>query len=307
MANVKTGLDYYTHEIGMTRDKKLSPIRMKYGSVGVDVWLTLLDMIYADKGYYIGYGTADEKEAVIWEILGCIRGRYAPTSETVAEIIERLVACGLFSGDLFDLGILSSRRIQEQFYLATVERKAVEVNPEWWLLDIEKMKKLSSRNTILHFFENQPILTQNQPNLNDNQPNLKHSIVKNSIVEDSIVEYSADSTDKSVPPRTRARFTTPTLEEVKAYCDERKNGVDPQRFIDYYSSNGWKVGKNPMKDWKAAVRTWEKNGYDSGKKQSAPQVTNSSLGKFGEAWDELADSFDPWAELEQMNGREVGK
>lgn len=59
----------------------------------------------------------------------------------------------------------------------------------------------------------------------------------------------------------RKRFSPPTLEEVKAYCDERKNRVDPQRFIDYYESNGWKVGKNPMKDWKAAVRTWERGNY----------------------------------------------
>jgi hypothetical protein len=55
------------------------------------------------------------------------------------------------------------------------------------------------------------------------------------------------------------RMPKPTLEEVKAYCAERKNSVDPQRFIDYYSANGWRVGKNPMKDWKAAVRTWERN------------------------------------------------
>ena len=50
----------------------------------------------------------------------------------------------------------------------------------------------------------------------------------------------------------------PTLEEVKAYCSERGNKVDPERWFDYYTSNGWKVGKNPMKDWKAAVRTWER-------------------------------------------------
>jgi len=55
------------------------------------------------------------------------------------------------------------------------------------------------------------------------------------------------------------RFTPPTLDEVKAYCKERGNHVDPERWHDYYSSNGWKVGKNPMKDWKAAVRTWERD------------------------------------------------
>lgn len=55
------------------------------------------------------------------------------------------------------------------------------------------------------------------------------------------------------------RFTPPTLEEVEAYCFERNNNVDAQSFIDFYSAKGWMIGKNKMKDWKAAVRTWEKN------------------------------------------------
>lgn len=53
------------------------------------------------------------------------------------------------------------------------------------------------------------------------------------------------------------RFVPPTLEEVTAYCRERQNGVDPQHFIDFYTSKGWKVGNQSMKDWKACVRTWE--------------------------------------------------
>ena len=51
----------------------------------------------------------------------------------------------------------------------------------------------------------------------------------------------------------------PDVEEVRAYCVERGNRVDAQKFVDYYESNGWRVGRNPMKDWKAAVRTWERN------------------------------------------------
>lgn len=54
------------------------------------------------------------------------------------------------------------------------------------------------------------------------------------------------------------RFIPPSLEEVRAYCEERKNRVDPQHFIDFYASKGWMVGKNHMKDWKASVRTWER-------------------------------------------------
>ena len=54
-------------------------------------------------------------------------------------------------------------------------------------------------------------------------------------------------------------FQKPTVEEINQYCTERNNKVDPQRFFDFYESKGWKVGKEPMKDWKACVRTWENN------------------------------------------------
>ncbi len=58
-------------------------------------------------------------------------------------------------------------------------------------------------------------------------------------------------------------FKKPTLEEVAAYCKERTNEVDPEGWVNFYTSNGWKVGKNPMKDWKASVRTWERNGINN--------------------------------------------
>jgi hypothetical protein len=53
------------------------------------------------------------------------------------------------------------------------------------------------------------------------------------------------------------KFKKPTLIEVEEYCKERNNEVDPQKFIDFYESKGWLVGKSPMKDWKACIRTWE--------------------------------------------------
>ena len=61
-------------------------------------------------------------------------------------------------------------------------------------------------------------------------------------------------------------FIKPTLEEIAQYCQERGNKVDPQKFLDHYDSNGWRVGKNPMKDWRAAVRTWEGRDYDTPKR-----------------------------------------
>jgi len=67
----------------------------------------------------------------------------------------------------------------------------------------------------------------------------------------------------------RKRFTPPTLQDVAAYCRERSNSVDPQAWIDHYTANGWMVGKNKMRDWKAAVRTWERNEYGKSKRPSS--------------------------------------
>lgn len=82
------------------------------------------------------------------------------------------------------------------------------------------------------------------------------------------------------------RFVPPTVEEVESYCSERSNNVDPQSFIDFYDSKGWMIGKNKMKDWKAAVRTWEKREAEKPKKKTVtaaeykaqkPTLTNAEL------------------------------
>ncbi len=78
---------------------------------------------------------------------------------------------------------------------------------------------------------------------------------KVSIGEDRLIEENAAS---GALPASKPRFTKPTLEEIIAYCEERGNNVDPQAFYDFYESKGWKVGNQPMKDWWAAVRTWER-------------------------------------------------
>ena len=63
--------------------------------------------------------------------------------------------------------------------------------------------------------------------------------------------------NKDITHKYVGRFVPPTVEEVQAYCNERSNHINAQRFVDYYQSRGWMVGKSKMKDWRAAVRTWE--------------------------------------------------
>jgi len=101
-----------------------------------------------------------------------------------------------------------------------------------------------------------------QMNTNDTNTNTK--------TKTDTKENTNTNTESVLPPKpptggtAQKRFTPPTVEMVAEYCRERNNGVDAQRFVDYYSANGWKVGgRSAMKDWKAAVRTWEGNGYGS--------------------------------------------
>jgi len=75
----------------------------------------------------------------------------------------------------------------------------------------------------------------------------------NQLPANGIPSIGKDSIDK-----VNKRFVPPTVDEVRAYCQERNNKVDPERFVDFYESKGWMIGKNKMKDWKSAVRTWEK-------------------------------------------------
>ena len=81
--------------------------------------------------------------------------------------------------------------------------------------------------------------------------------IQNVSTLDTEVRLGKDSLGKDKEEK-RKRFTPPTLTDVKQYCEERNNHVDAERFIDFYESKGWMVGKSKMKDWKACVRTWEK-------------------------------------------------
>jgi hypothetical protein len=66
-----------------------------------------------------------------------------------------------------------------------------------------------------------------------------------------------ESKENAPAPTREAPFTPPSVDEVRKYCEERKNGIDAARFVDFYSSKGWMIGKNRVKDWRACVRTWE--------------------------------------------------
>ena len=101
-------------------------------------------------------------------------------------------------------------------------------------------------------------------NKNENKNEIKNN---SNLMENHNIENNSKGVE--IEAVKNKKFTKPTIQEIKDYCFERKNNVDANKFFNYYEANGWKVGKNPMKDWQACVRTWEGNNYNS--KQTQPK------------------------------------
>ena len=127
------------------------------------------------------------------------------------------------------------------------DRQAVEVHPTKDGCEAETGKKKSNTNTNKNVNKNVNVNVNENVNKNANE-NANANVYYN--------------TATSSPGRARARethFEAPSVEEVAAYCRERNNRVDAQRFVDFYTSKGWRVGQNSMVDWRAALRLWESN------------------------------------------------
>lgn len=126
--------------------------------------------------------------------------------------------------------------------------------------------------------------TQPKPSENPAKPNNNPDITQTKPSENLSVDVNVNDNDnvnanvesKAAKPQS-SRFTPPTLAEVQAYCRERNNGIDAEQFIAFYSAKGWKIGSSKMKDWKAAVITWEKREKSKPEKKPAQAYKSESI------------------------------
>lgn len=115
-----------------------------------------------------------------------------------------------------------------------------------------------------------------------------HNEEKTEMAKMAIEEEEEDKEEveevPTVPKKreARKRFSPPSAAEVREYCRERENAVDAESFVDFYAAKGWKVGNAPMKDWKAAVRTWEKRESRAAPRRGAFDANDYLLGIIGE-------------------------
>ena len=77
--------------------------------------------------------------------------------------------------------------------------------------------------------------------------------------------------------KSSSHFQKPTFEDIRAYCISRANNVDPEQFFNFYESKGWTIGKSPMRDWRAAVRTWEKREKETPQRKRSPLTRSESV------------------------------
>ena len=226
---IKQGLDYFP--LDTVLDDKFKLIEAEFGLTGFAVVVKLFQKIYGGFGYYC------ELQSEVALLFGRELGL---GGNVVSEIVSASVKRGIFDRDLYlKYHILTSAGIQKRYFEAVSRRANVTVKKEYLLVEC------SSKNINVG---TNPVNVCNNPVNADRNPTKESKVNK--------------SKKENIKEKNNNHFKAPTVEEIKGYCSERNNGVDASRFYDYYQSKGWMVGKNKMKDWKAAVRTWERNGFD---------------------------------------------
>ena len=154
---------------------------------------------------------------------------------------------------------VSLRGIPAKRYVKINEEQVIKLFNNKMLKNLTSCSEKNKELEVKKINTNNNINNKNKNNNIYNSEFVDTNCIQNGYIGKDRLELGKNNIEKDKETTTK-KFKKPTLEEVKAYCLERKNSIDAESFIDYYEANGWKVGRNSMKDWKAAVRTWEKRG-----------------------------------------------
>ncbi len=131
---------------------------------------------------------------------------------------------------------------------------------------------------------------------------LKHKQCKSNAIASNLHMPIEDENENEIKKK-REVFTKPLIKEIILYCKERNNRVNPNKFYNYYESNGWKVGKNKMKNWKAAIRNWETMENDSFNGNGKPKsVTQPEYKHFEETSDKDKQALDDLMKNTRIKG-----
>jgi hypothetical protein len=244
-------------DIDFESDIKIQKLYQKFGTVGMYLYIHLLTKLY-QSGYIIH--SVDTLQLGLCESVGSKWNN----AKNINNIVDYMVKLNIFDKELFAVGILTSKAIQKNF----IEYGCGNINDlkEFNLLEknVDNNSSFGTSKLGLGSEKTKKPATKesNKENniYNNNNINISSKVLKDSInTKDILVDLKEI---KNKENNSIIRFKKPSVEEIGLYLKERKNTtINPEAFYDYYESKGWLIGKSPMKDWKAAVRTWEHNDY----------------------------------------------
>lgn len=272
-----TGLDNFPLSVDFFSDSRIILIGSEFGPKGTLICLQLFCTIYGDKGYYCQWD--DDLCALFTHRQGL-----AVKPGFVQEVVTRLVSRGIFSKEMYDrYQVLTSAGIQRRYFDAVRRRQSVGVRRELLLVDAPRWDSPTT--------EAQPSQPQAEtpappPSLDDCVQMMLSSPIwleavalQNDIGKEDMAKWIAkfhlfckceERKHQSLADCKQhfgrwlhkqlgehRQFVPPTVEEVAGYASQIGFQLNAQSFVDYYQSNGWRVGNAPMSDWQAAVRRWQ--------------------------------------------------
>ncbi len=294
--NRKVGLDWWPRDIGLYRDPKLRAARQKFGVLGPYVYECLLDIAYGDKGYYIAY-SGEGREDTLWQLAEYTAGRYAPTKETLADIVDCLVACGLFSGDLYKQGFITSKRIQMGYFIATLGRNAQQINFDIWLLSEDEMreKNPSGKAFILRSFISRQEKGISRQEIGISRQESTQSREEQRTEEQRTVEDSrAEQTREEKAVTADSGLTTELEEKLNCkfdhnFCLElrrlQNKGMQREVFLDTARQTAENAPRNPAGYFRTLLQNCERDGIltaEDLQKRAKPAPAQPAIGPSSE-------------------------
>lgn len=162
----------------------------------------------------------------------------------------------------------------------------------------ERMRRMRNKKSVTMLRDDVTMLQDSYAPVTDGYKPLRREEKRREDIDKSRVDIEIESEKETAPQkeRKRSQFYPPTVDEVKAYCQERGNSVDAERFCDFYGSKGWMVGKSKMKDWKCAVRNWERDAKQKQAEANKPVIKKTVFSNFTER----QRTPEEWANLERL-------
>jgi len=232
-------MNWFQHDTDATQDAKLKKLLIRQGAIGYAVYFHCLELVASDiSESNLTFELEHDSEIIASNLF--IKGTAEKSGIEIVESVMR---------DIIDIGLFSESN-GRVFCIKLLKRISLSMTSSPSFRTAINSKKDEYHDTVMTHHDIVTTRHETLPTL----PTLPTNITE---------EKSAP---KVATPPKETRFRKPTVEEVETYCLERRNSINPEQFVNYYDSKGWRIGNAGMKDWKAAVRTWEANEKKYGNK-----------------------------------------